>query len=135
MSERRWVEAGEEVGVLRVRIVGLTAVEVTVAAAGGAFQGPRITVVGGGGRHKLAATVESVAADGGGVVLQALFVGRRRRLRRRSHRRRRVWVVALDGAVGGLNGWSLSDSGGGGGGSVVGGKVHVCLQGCNRKRD
>ena len=59
--------------------MGLTAVEVPVAAAGGAFEGTRVGGGGGGGGHELAAAVEGVAADGGGVIFQAFLIGDRRR--------------------------------------------------------
>lgn len=43
-------------------ILGLPPVEVTVTAAGGAFERSGISGIGGGGRHELAAAIDGVPA-------------------------------------------------------------------------
>lgn len=72
-------------------LLRFAAVEVPVAAAGGAFDGAG--VVGGGRRrrHELAAAVQSVATQARHVVLQAFLV---------NHRGAVVYMVALQDAVG-----------------------------------
>lgn len=56
------------------RIVGVTAVEVAVAATGCAFEGGGVGGGGGWGGHELAAAVEGVAAEAGRMVLQTFSV-------------------------------------------------------------
>ena len=56
------------------RVLWLTAVEVPVAAAGGALDGCRVAGGGGGCGHEFPTAVERVAAESGGVVLQAFLV-------------------------------------------------------------
>lgn len=68
--ERRWRHGGSEGGV-----IGVAAVEVTVATAGGTLEGSWIGRRGGRRRHELAATVERVTSNRGSVVLEAFFVG------------------------------------------------------------
>lgn len=58
----------------RRRVLRLPAVEVAVAAAGGALQGGGVSRDGGGRGHELAAAVERVAAHAGGVVLKTFLV-------------------------------------------------------------
>lgn len=90
------VEAGRR-DVVAGGLVGVAAVEVAVAAAGGAFKGGGVGGEGGGRGHELAAAVEGVPADGGGVVLEAFAVGDNYGQRRR----RRRLLVAVEGAVNG----------------------------------
>ena len=55
-------------------LVGVAAVEVPVAPAGGALDGGRVAGGGRGGRHELAAAVERMAAEARRMVLQAFLV-------------------------------------------------------------
>lgn len=74
-------------------IFRVTAVEIPMAAAGGAFERGWICGSSGRGGHELAAAVQSMAAHTGSVILEAFFVDQRRR------RGRRV-VVALEDTIG-----------------------------------
>lgn len=116
----------------RRRVLRLPAVEVAVAATGGALQGGRVSSDGGGRGHELAAAVERVAAHAGGVVLKTFLV-------REAARR---WRVEFEDAVEGDGFYGMHlcrrslalrlhrrrfSGGGGGGRGCHGGYVHLVM--------
>lgn len=96
-------------------LFSLTAVEVAVASAGGAFQRGGVGGIGCRRRHEFPAAIDGVSAEGGGVVFQAFFIGDHHGVVVEVQRRVALQhTVAERRRFSGLDpGWSLSFSIGG----------------------